>query len=94
MGKIMSKGHCLQHETSLFQACEAWKKEAEESIRKAKSAEEEKATISKQKDEVKPILPVHYNFRPTVWYTSVKCHYKALIFPPPFPCSRLATNEV
>lgn len=35
-----------------FQACEAWKREAEESIRKAKSAEEEKARVEKQRDEV------------------------------------------
>lgn len=35
-----------------FQACEAWKREAEESLRKAKSAEEEKAQAFKQRDEV------------------------------------------
>ncbi|XP_064634085.1 RING finger protein unkempt homolog [Lineus longissimus] len=32
-------------------ACDAWKKEAEESIRKAKAVEEEKSMIAKQRDE-------------------------------------------
>ena len=35
-----------------LQACEAWKKEAEDSARKMKLAEEDKQTMTKQRDEV------------------------------------------
>ena len=37
-----------------LQACEAWKKEAEDSARKMKLAEEDKQTMTKQRDEVRP----------------------------------------
>lgn len=35
------------------QACEAWRKEAEESLKRAKHAEEERLQAVKQRDEVK-----------------------------------------
>lgn len=44
--------------TFLLQACEAWKKEAEDANRKAKVAEDEKQQALKQKEEVKDSLPL------------------------------------
>uniref|UniRef100_K1PTD5 RING finger protein unkempt n=1 Tax=Magallana gigas TaxID=29159 RepID=K1PTD5_MAGGI len=44
--------HWEQAYSQAKSACEAWKREAEESLRKAKSAEEEKAQAFKQRDEV------------------------------------------
>lgn len=43
--------HWEQAYSQAKSACEAWKREAEESLRKAKSAEEEKAQAFKQRDE-------------------------------------------
>ncbi|XP_061196207.1 RING finger protein unkempt homolog isoform X1 [Saccostrea echinata] len=43
--------HWEQAYSQAKSACEAWKREAEESLRKAKSAEEEKAQAVKQRDE-------------------------------------------
>ncbi len=37
---------------NLLQACEAWKREAEDSCRKTKAAEEERIQAIKQRDEV------------------------------------------
>jgi len=41
----------LLRSVSLLQACEAWKKEAEDSTRKAKTMEDERNTFVKQRDE-------------------------------------------
>ena len=35
-----------------FQACDAWKKETDETSRKAKTLEDDKQQIEKQRDEV------------------------------------------
>ena len=53
-----------------MQACEAWKKEAEDSSRKMKVAEEDKQTMTKQRDEVYTCITALPIFTEKIWLDS------------------------